>query len=221
MNYALTPIETFFKGYKFRSRLEARWAVFFDEMGLDWSYEVEGFKLPSGAMYLPDFLVKGHETGWDYYYEIKPKGTAACPKVKELEAVLKHNEKRETSCWEPTGDTSVGQKIYQLNGDPVDCVIGVCPRCKLINGVEFLNYFGNLNDVLMCDNCDDSKGFYDHFIEVNGCEIGGVHYDLEWHKGSIMTNHRYEGEWLTPLYMMSNEACFAARQARFDGRATP
>ena len=48
MNYNLTPIETVYKGYKFRSRLEARWAVFFEEMGLDWSYEVEGFNLPSG-----------------------------------------------------------------------------------------------------------------------------------------------------------------------------
>jgi len=39
------PIETKYKGYRFRSRLEARWAVFFDTLGLKWWYEPEGFDL--------------------------------------------------------------------------------------------------------------------------------------------------------------------------------
>lgn len=47
-------IETTYKGYKMRSRLEARWAVFFDALGIKWEYEVEGFELPAGR-YLPDF----------------------------------------------------------------------------------------------------------------------------------------------------------------------
>lgn len=51
----LKPIETVYNGYRFRSRLEARWAVFFDSLGFKWQYEVEGFELPSGAKYLPDF----------------------------------------------------------------------------------------------------------------------------------------------------------------------
>jgi hypothetical protein len=219
VNYALTPIETVYKGYKFRSRLEARWAVFFEEMGLDWSYEVEGFNLPSGARYLPDFLVKGHKNGWDYYYEIKPKGTDPCRKVEELKSVLRCNQSRETSWTMSFGTSSIGQQIRQLNGDPVDCVTGICPRCKLINSVEFLNFRGELNDYFMCDNCDESKGFYDHFVEIDECEIGGAYYNLEWDKGSIRTKHGYDGRWLTPLYIMTNEACLAARQARFDGRS--
>lgn len=47
-------IETRYRGYRFRSRLEARWAVFFDHMGIEFQYEPEGYKLPSG-WYLPDF----------------------------------------------------------------------------------------------------------------------------------------------------------------------
>lgn len=31
-----------YSGYKFRSRLEARWAVFFTALGLQWVYEPEG-----------------------------------------------------------------------------------------------------------------------------------------------------------------------------------
>lgn len=59
----IKAIETSYKGYRFRSRLEARWAVFFDHLGLRWEYEPEGFELGGGVRYLPDFkLVDGCPT---------------------------------------------------------------------------------------------------------------------------------------------------------------
>jgi hypothetical protein len=66
----IQAIETRYAGCRFRSRLEARWAVFFDSLGITWDYEIEGYELPSGKRYLPDFLlpdcgtwieVKGHD----------------------------------------------------------------------------------------------------------------------------------------------------------------
>lgn len=51
--------ETRYSGITFRSRLEARWAVFFDKLGLKWEYEPEGFQLDQGVGYLPDFFVHG------------------------------------------------------------------------------------------------------------------------------------------------------------------
>lgn len=56
MNSSLTApaIETRYKSHLFRSRLEARWAVFFDAMDIAWEYEKEGYELRSGR-YLPDF----------------------------------------------------------------------------------------------------------------------------------------------------------------------
>ena len=45
----IKAIETVYKGYKFRSRLEARWAVFFDALGVEWEYEPEGFELGGGC----------------------------------------------------------------------------------------------------------------------------------------------------------------------------
>lgn len=54
MNLSIKPIETVYRGYKFRSRLEARWAVYFDALNLKWEYEKEGFDL-DGFRYLPDF----------------------------------------------------------------------------------------------------------------------------------------------------------------------
>jgi len=65
----IKAIETFYKGYRFRSRLEARWAVFLDALGVKWEYEPEGFELPSGKRYLPDFKVECYGTRGDCYDE--------------------------------------------------------------------------------------------------------------------------------------------------------
>lgn len=55
---SIPAIETRYKGHRFRSRLEARWAVFFDALGLIWEYEKEGFEIKIDGKterYLPDF----------------------------------------------------------------------------------------------------------------------------------------------------------------------
>ncbi len=59
----IKPIETIYRGYRFRSRLEARWAVFFDTLGIPFEYEPEGFELPGGLRYLPDFRLP-EQGGW-------------------------------------------------------------------------------------------------------------------------------------------------------------
>lgn len=64
----IKAIETVYNGYKFRSRLEARWAVFFDAAGIEYEYEPEGFELEDGTKYLPDFYLPEY----DWYVEIKP-----------------------------------------------------------------------------------------------------------------------------------------------------
>jgi hypothetical protein len=51
---AIKAIQTRYDGCHFRSRLEARWAVFFNSLGVKWEYEKEGYELLSGK-YLPDF----------------------------------------------------------------------------------------------------------------------------------------------------------------------
>jgi hypothetical protein len=62
----LTPIETKYKGILFRSRLEARWALFFDKIRVPYQYEAEGYDL-NGDWYLPDFWIPQQ----DYFIEIK------------------------------------------------------------------------------------------------------------------------------------------------------
>lgn len=64
-------IQTSYAGCRFRSRIEARWAVFFDYLGIGWEYEPQGFDLPSGP-YLPDFLLdlRSPESG-GVWWEVK------------------------------------------------------------------------------------------------------------------------------------------------------
>jgi hypothetical protein len=54
----IPAIETRYDGRRFRSRTEARWAVFFNALGWAYEYEREGVVLPSGP-YLPDFWLPG------------------------------------------------------------------------------------------------------------------------------------------------------------------
>ena len=63
----MKAIETIYNGLRFRSRLEARWAVFFDSAGIRYEYEPEGFELEDGTRYLPDFYLPD----LDVYAEVK------------------------------------------------------------------------------------------------------------------------------------------------------
>ena len=62
----IKPIETFYNGYRFRSRLEARWAVFFDNAEIRYEYEPQGYAL-NGKAYLPDFYLPD----FDLHVEVK------------------------------------------------------------------------------------------------------------------------------------------------------
>lgn len=62
----IQALETGYAGHLFRSRLEARWAVFFDALKIPWEYEAERYQLPSGK-YLPDFWLPRQEL----FYEVK------------------------------------------------------------------------------------------------------------------------------------------------------
>jgi len=81
MDYSIAAIPTVYKGRSYRSRLEARWAAFFDHLGI--KHEYEPFDLGGWS---PDFLLPELET----LVEVKPlsefdadvwaKMVAACQK---------------------------------------------------------------------------------------------------------------------------------------------
>lgn len=72
---------TLYRGIRFRSRLEARWAVFFDAIGREWVYE-PAFPELASLGYQPDFLLEDN-MGGTAIHEIKPliggwDGLAGC-----------------------------------------------------------------------------------------------------------------------------------------------
>jgi len=60
-NGKIKPIETHYKGYHFRSRTEARWAVCFDALNIQYEYEKEGYDLGELGWYLPDFWLPEYQ----------------------------------------------------------------------------------------------------------------------------------------------------------------
>ena len=76
MTNDIQAIETRFLGYRFRSRLEARWAHLFNTLRIEFQYEPEGFVLPDGTCYLPDFWLPCVRL----YAEVKP----VAPTIEEL-----------------------------------------------------------------------------------------------------------------------------------------
>lgn len=121
-----TVLQTFYKGIRYRSRTEARWAVFFDHMELPVSYEPEGFDL-DGEWYLPDFYV--HD--WDLYIEVK--GFAPTEKERrKAQALATGTGKRVLVV---VGDPRCRRgELFSPDGpseDPADnAVLATCRRCK-------------------------------------------------------------------------------------------
>ena len=89
MKRRIQAIETVYNGYRFRSRLEARWAVFFDALNIHYEYEPEGYYLPvAGVRYLPDFWLPQV----NMWAEVKPISLTSAEKLKckELAVVTGH-----------------------------------------------------------------------------------------------------------------------------------
>ncbi len=97
MDNDIEAIPTRWRGWHFRSRTEARWAVFFTELRIHFEYEPQGFKLSDGTLYLPDFYLPQV----DYWAEVK--GTWFTPS-EDLKAKLLSK--------------STGKRILFLDGPP-------------------------------------------------------------------------------------------------------
>lgn len=61
------PVQTRWGGYYFRSRLEARWAVALNALGVKWTYEPQGHVV-GGRAYLCDYWLPEHKV----WAEVKP-----------------------------------------------------------------------------------------------------------------------------------------------------
>lgn len=196
----MKAIETIWKGYRFRSRLEARWAIFFDHLGMTWEYEPEGFELSDGRRYLPDFRITNINKNV-LWYEIKPANDKGDGKIEQLEADY---EKEQSAKNYPISEPA--QAFMLLSGDPstvLDAGNLICPRCGLIYHDRYPSpdYF----NCWSCDwNCIHSGS--------NNPKEWGLIAPVSYHKGCLMVDeHDME------LYDYKiKSACNASRAARFE-----
>ena len=65
----MKAIKTTYNDITYRSRLEAKYAVFFTLLGIEFEYEPEGYEFDNGQMYLPDFYLPRLKL----FVEIKPR----------------------------------------------------------------------------------------------------------------------------------------------------
>jgi len=131
----IKAIETHYRGHRFRSRLEARWAVFFETVGASWRYEHEGYDL-DGLWYLPDFLLPD----WGVYAEIKP----GLPNSREFEKAIRLADKSE-------------RPVLVFAGQPYPKEFVVFPVVPASLGGESFGLYP-FDTVLSCVNCD--SGLY-------------------------------------------------------------
>jgi hypothetical protein len=212
----IKAIETAYQGYKFRSRLEARWAVFFDTLGIKWEYEKEGYDL-DGMRYLPDFWLPELKC----WIEIKGQSPTVQEeeKCQKLAKAFPFYEARPESC-----------RIFMF--------VGSIPRFPEEHGRAIL--YGYAADVYLrvhfqqenvawaiCPNCNKCDITLDGLVDQISCECGGVLNEKfnQWPEFNQTDQKEREYEWWRQkvrsfLYTGNSPrliaAYTAARQARFE-----
>jgi len=139
-------IPSFYGGVYYRSRLEARWAVFFDHLEYDFEFEPTVFKLKKKYTYIPDFHVKYDKRITvqpdlalvkDYWVEVKPTQPTSREewKVEELSKGL-HDTPVYFFIGQPTNPFNKGHGIIAyMNGrpNPEKHGFGECAICTHID----------------------------------------------------------------------------------------
>jgi hypothetical protein len=83
----IPPRPTTYRGRLFRSRLEAKWAAFFDLLGWPWEYEPEAI-----GSWMPDFVVGGPDGR--IFVEVKPAHLASGAERKVAAAIDRLGRRR-------------------------------------------------------------------------------------------------------------------------------
>lgn len=188
----IKPIETVYRGYRFRSRLEARWAVFFDAMGIEWRYEEQGFELEDGSRYLPDFYLPESNT----FFEVKGQWTDSSRSKVDL--LLK------AGC-----RVAVGYEVGVFQGTNSN----MFPDESLGTEVETYS-LAHIDDSYFAQCRECNKHWFAGGIGIYACPCCGA-WDGDHHLAMMLPvsyANRNEG---------IKEAIIAAKQARFEHGESP
>ena len=209
MGQNIKAIQTYYNGYHFRSRTEARWAVFFDNANIRYQYEPEGYELSDGTKYLPDFYL----SDFGIFVEIKPLLKGVEPD--EMQATYRKQEELCRKFRDEVGS------ILLMRGVPWDDVWGqlFCfdltdssggtfeGSARFVNACEY-NHEGCDPILLVNERRQDRTLFLDP-----------AYQKMNW-RGSIPCN-RADGLYNPNSTEMLSMAKRSAQQARFEHGEMP
>ncbi|MCI0356415.1 MAG: hypothetical protein L0099_15465 [Acidobacteria bacterium] len=191
---SMQAIETWYNGHLFRSRLEARWAVWLDTLGIKYAYEFQGFSL-DGEAYLPDFWLsfqsgevwaEGTPPVAGYYLEIKP-APLTDHEEKLLSKLAQHTRHGAIAF---AGDPWPGEFAIHwasLQGDVSFNPPTLCPWCKG-SGIypvipDEREWRGKRFEILRFRPCSCRDGFTDAWLDLTlhgfFCNLLGTAPDRE------------------------------------------
>lgn len=201
---SIKAIETRYRGYRFRSRLEARWAVFFDALGLEWEYEPQGFEA-NGYRYLPDFRIASNH-GAHWWVEVKGDPNWLKDNVATIEAM--HD-------WAGILDFRDCGETPGVDGGLI--VLGNVPHCP--HGILFVPVIGHRKGVNLYWRAfaADSRGRC-NLLNLN--QIASLHLGLAEDEEPLasLTDYDFQPKiaWTPLAYPHIGPALDAARGARFE-----
>jgi len=221
---SIKAIPTEYKGYQMRSRLEGRWAVFFDSLGIKWEYEAEGFDI-DGTWYLPDFKVTT-DYGYIIWYEVKPTDQSDLSKFKKFSDALIEKQEGKAECasnkpgfgdqfvW--TGEYNFQELAVALTGEPGNLLLypgkfRMCPRCGIIE--DFAIFDPNYNLHVLYDLMMDAM---DHWYYCFPCDCTTPSsYPHDFEKGLLCDVRPHKG----PIYYKTKEVAEKISKAINDSRS--
>jgi hypothetical protein len=204
----IKAIETQYKGYIFRSRLETRWAVFFDEIGLTWEYEPEGFDLGNAGWYLPDFRV-GARFDNIFYVEVKPENTQVDDKFNAFKEAMNET----ATCVLVSGDPMHFFQDGYIKNINMELLGFMCHGCGLILNGKCWDKHPSRGYEWYCHNCDIHFDTGDSTFSVFNKSV-----HIRHHKGfMIIDSHSETDEANKPIEIAYKKA----RSVRFEHGKAP
>ena len=210
----IKAIETFYNGYRFRSRLEARWAVFFDSARIKYQYEPEGFKLSTGEYYLPDFYLPDVESRHGKGLWCDVKSGKPYEDLSKVEQFAKDGN--QVAILYPFDGNHENVYLYPGEGEDFPFYFTKCPHCGVVT-YEYPNNYGH-----HINGCDSKYIAYKKMAN----EIRGYVIKESVNKENIDCNMDDVDEIVRGLYIFETKyhvhednlryAVLKAKQARFE-----
>lgn len=197
----MNAIETLYNGYRFRSRLEARWAVFFDAAGIEYQYEPEGYIGYNDLPYLPDFYLPA----FGVFAEVKGSDEQLRQDAPKIEGAIDFNATPVSAGLILLGQIPNGDAFTQI---PVFTFL-FCWKGVVEGECIFDIWNGKAT---LVSSCQDEADLY-------ALENGGDFPDGATVKARYMNMGYGEAICTDPHYI--NRCYELARQARFEFWQTP